>query len=43
MTGFHGRWVLPSAGVLLALATPAGGASLILGWLFFAYYVWRCE
>ncbi|MGH8298054.1 MAG: DUF423 domain-containing protein [Steroidobacteraceae bacterium] len=24
MTGFHGRWVLPTSGVLLALATIAG-------------------
>jgi uncharacterized membrane protein YgdD (TMEM256/DUF423 family) len=25
----------------IELATPAGGAMLILGWFFFAYYVWR--
>lgn len=34
MTGFYGRWVLPAAGVLLALATIAGaaGAHLLEGW-----------
>lgn len=33
MTGFYGRWVLPAAGVLLALATVAGalGAHLLAG------------
>lgn len=33
MTGFYGRWVLPAAGVLLALATFAGalGAHLLAG------------
>ncbi|MGH8202249.1 MAG: DUF423 domain-containing protein [Steroidobacteraceae bacterium] len=33
MTGFYGRWVLPAAGVLLALATIAGalGAHLLAG------------
>ena len=33
MTGFYGRWVLPTAGVLLALATVAGalGAHLLAG------------
>jgi uncharacterized membrane protein YgdD (TMEM256/DUF423 family) len=33
MTGFYGRWVLPAAGVLLALATLAGalGAHLLAG------------
>lgn len=32
-TGFYGRWVLPAAGVLLALATVAGalGAHLLAG------------
>jgi uncharacterized membrane protein YgdD (TMEM256/DUF423 family) len=31
--GATSRWI--------GIATPAGGAMLILGWLFFAYYVWR--
>ena len=33
MTGFYGRWVLPTAGVLLALATIAGalGAHTLAG------------
>lgn len=25
----------------VGIATPCGGALLILGWLFFAYYIWR--
>lgn len=25
----------------VGIVTPCGGALLILGWLFFAYYVWR--
>lgn len=34
LTGFYGRWVLPAAGVLLALATVAGalGAHLLPHW-----------
>jgi uncharacterized membrane protein YgdD (TMEM256/DUF423 family) len=31
--GATSRWI--------ELATPCGGAMLILGWLFFSYYIWR--